>query len=208
MIEGWPYTFENANRLRSSPSLIDIDKDGDVEVVFTYNYLVFPTETLSFTIDILDLPGSYDATTMHWPMFQHDLKHTGLYSKPGNNPPEKPSIDGPINGKVRSEHTYNAITTDPDGDNISYLFYWGDLTNSGWTDFIPSGTMVNRSHKWWFRGTYSIKVKAKDSYAAQSEWAEFQVTMPKNRLILNTFLMRLLERFQNAFPVIRHMYGL
>lgn len=194
LIEGWPYIFDNANHLRSSPSLVDIDKDGDVEIVFTYNYLDSSSETLSFTIDILDLPVTYDATTMHWPMFQHDLKNTGLYNKPGNNPPEKPIIDGPKNGKVKTEHTYNAISTDLDGDDISYLFDWGDLTNSGWTKFVPSGTMVNKSHKWWFEGTYTVKVKAKDSHAAQSEWAELSITMPRTKIVYNSFIMRFLDR--------------
>ena len=194
LIDGWTYTFENANHLRSSPSLIDIDKDGDVEVVFTYNYLDSQTETLSFTIDILALPGAYNATTMHWPIFQNNLQHTGLYSKPGNNPPEKPIIDGPISGKVRTEHTYNAIASDLDGDHVSYLFDWGDLTNSGWTEYVPSGTMINQSHKWWFGGTYTVKIKAKDSYAAQSEWTELQLTMPRNKIVYKSFMMSFLER--------------
>jgi hypothetical protein len=194
MIDGWPYTFENANHLRSSPTIIDIDKDGDIELVFTYNFLETSSETLSFSIDILDLPVSYDAATMHWPMFQNNLRHTGLYSKPGNNPPEKPIIDGPLNGKVRVDHTFSAIATDPDGDDVSYLFDWGDLTNSGWTEYVPSGTMVNRSHTWLFSGTYTVKVKAKDSHAAQSEWAELQVKMPRNKNVFNSFITNLLER--------------
>jgi hypothetical protein len=195
LIDGWPYSFDKANNLRSSPTLVDIDKDGDVEVVFTYNYLVFPPHTSSYTIDILDLSGFYDTTTMHWPMFQHNPRHTGLYNKPCNNPPEKPSIDGPINGKVRTKYTYEASTDDPDGDNISYLFDWGDGTNSGWTEFVPSETKVNQSHKWWWRGTYKVKVKAKDSYAAQSEWTILEVTMPRNKATVNSLLLRFLERF-------------
>jgi hypothetical protein len=128
-------------------------------------------------------------------MFQNNLQHTGLYSKPGNNPPEKPNIDGPLNGKVGVEHIFSAISTDPEGDDVSYLFKWGDLTDSGWTDYVSSETMINVSHKWWFTGTYTVKVKAKDCHASQSEWAEIEVTMPKNKMIYNSFIARLLEHF-------------
>ena len=206
LIDGWPYSFDNANYLRSSPTLVDIDKDGDIELVFTYNYLDSQTETLSFSIDILDIPGSYDATTMHWPMYQNNLQHTGLYHKPGNNPPEKPTINGPINGKVGVYHTFSAIATDPDDDEISYIFNWGDLTNSGWTEFVSSGTMVNRSHKWWFIGSYTIKVKAKDSHAAQSEWSELQVTMPRNKIVYNLFFSRFLEHFPLLKKILLNLF--
>jgi hypothetical protein len=208
LLDGWPYTFNNANYLRSSPTLIDIDKDGDVEVVFTYNYLDSSSETLSFTIDILDLPGSYDVSTMHWPMFQHDLQNTGLYCKPLNNPPEKPIIDGPINGILRTELIYNAITSDPNGDNISYLFNWGDGTNSGWTEFVTSGISVDLSHSWLFSGTYTIKVKAKDDYGMEGAWGVLEVNMPRDKAIHNPLIYRILEQFTNRFQILQNLFGL
>ena len=196
IINGWPYSFDKANNIRSSPTLVDIDKDGDLDVTFTYYYLVSqPNPSCNFTIDILDLSGFYNPKTMHWPMFQHDPCHTGLYNKPSNNPPEKPTINGPINGNVRTKYTYNTITNDIDGDNISYLFSWVDGTNSGWSEFVSSGTEVNLSHKWWLRGSYKVMVKAKDCYAAQSDWAMLKVTMPKNKAITNSFFLKFFERF-------------
>lgn len=196
IINGWPYSFDKANNIRSSPTLIDIDKDGDVDLAFTYYYLVSQrNSSCNFTIDILDLNGSYNPTTMHWPMFQHNSCHTGLYNKPSNNPPDKPIINGAINGEVRTKYSYNAITNDLDGDNISYLFDWGDTSNSGWTEFVSSGTEVNLSHKWWLKGSYKIMVKAKDCYSAQSEWAILEVTMPKNKAITSSFFLKFFERF-------------
>ncbi len=196
IINEWPYSFDKVNNIRSSPTLIDIDEDGDVEVAFTYYYLVsHPNPLCNYTIDILDLSGSYNPTTMHWPMFQHNSCHTGLYNKPLNNPPEKPSITGTINGNVRIKYTYNAITNDSDGDNISYLFSWGDGTNSGWTKFVSSGTAVNQSHIWWLRGSYKVMVKAKDCYTTQSEWTIIKVKMPKNKATTNSFFLWFFERF-------------
>ena len=50
-----------------------------------------------------------------------------------------------------------------------YQIDWGDNTNSGWTDFTPSGTEINASHVWTRNGTYSVTVKAKDIYGTESE---------------------------------------
>ena len=90
---------------------------------------------------------------------------------------------------------YIPTPQNPDGDDVYYLIDWGDGTSSGWTEFVPSGTKVNQSHKWWWRGTYKVKVKAKDSYAAQSEWTILEVTMPRNKATVNSLLLRFLERF-------------
>jgi hypothetical protein len=196
LIDGWPYSFEKANNLRSSPTLIDIDKDGDLELVFSYSYVKSSPNPSSYTIDIIDLNSTYNPSTLHWPMFQNNPKHTGLYQKPGNNPPEEPVINGPSNGKVRTDYTFTAITNDSDGNNISYLFDWGDGTNSGWTEFVNSGTMVNRSHKWLSRCTFKVRVKAKDCHASQSKWTNLIVKIPRNKAARNIFFYNLFERFQ------------
>ena len=50
-----------------------------------------------------------------------------------NQPPETPTAPtGPSSGQKGVEYLFSAVTTDPDGDNISYFFDWGDGTNSGW----------------------------------------------------------------------------
>ena len=120
-----------------------------------------------------------------------------------NITPDKPTINGPIHGKKLTEYTYTANTTDPNDDNISYFFKWGDSTNSGWTEFVPSGTSVSRSHRWFIRGTYTVSVKAKDDYGAESEWASLTVTIPRNKAMSNSFFYNLLERF----PFLRGLYN-
>ncbi|GAG82097.1 unnamed protein product, partial [marine sediment metagenome] len=50
-----------------------------------------------------------------------------------NTPPEKPSQpSGPTALMVGVQGSFSTSTTDPDGDNVYYLFRWGDGTNSGW----------------------------------------------------------------------------
>jgi hypothetical protein len=90
-----------------------------------------------------------------------------------NAPPLKPSIpDGPIAGATQQEYTYSSSTTDPDGDDLYYWFDWGDGTNSGWLGPYSNGYIVSASHKWAGSRVYQVRVKAKDSYNAESEWSD------------------------------------
>ena len=118
-----------------------------------------------------------------------------------DNPPDNPDIDGPLNGFLRVKYTYTAISIDQDGDYVSYFFDWGDNSNSGWTELVPSGTPISRRHYWVSEGTYDIKVKAKDVYGMESDWTILTVTMPRNRAYSNTLLLRLLEQF----PLLREV---
>jgi outer membrane protein assembly factor BamB len=89
-----------------------------------------------------------------------------------NMPPgTPPAPDGPVNGTTHVEYTFTATTTDPQGDDVSYLFSWGDGTNSSWLGPYPSGSTVNASHAWTTVGNYSITVKAKDTSGLESDWS-------------------------------------
>jgi len=65
----WPYSIEGG--IYSTPSLCDLDKDGKVEVIFTSN---------EGKAHALKCSGTYNSLYMPWPMYHHDLQHTGLYS--------------------------------------------------------------------------------------------------------------------------------
>lgn len=86
------------------------------------------------------------------------------------NTPEKPN--GPTEGAINLEYTFTSRTTDPNGDQIYYMFSWGDGTYSEWLGPYPSGTTISDSHSWSALGTYEVKVKAKDVYGVQSSWSE------------------------------------
>jgi hypothetical protein len=89
-----------------------------------------------------------------------------------NQPPEIPAApDGPSFGKKGVEYPFSAVTTDPDGDTISYLFDWGDGENSGWVGPLPSGTTVTATYAWSEVGTYFVKVRAKDENGAETDWS-------------------------------------
>jgi len=100
-----------------------------------------------------------------------------------NKAPEIPEApNGPTNCNVNTVYTYSAVTLDPEGDMISYVFDWGDGTNSGWTEFVTSQTPVSLSHTWLKTGTYSIRVKTRDAYGTEGRWSDpLPINMPKNR---------------------------
>jgi parallel beta-helix repeat protein len=118
-----------------------------------------------------------------------------------NNPPNKPMIDGPLNGKIKTEYEFTFHSSDPDGNDVSYYIEWGDGTNTGWIGPYAHCTNVTVSHGWNSIGTYPIRCKAKDVYDSESEWSELQVTMPKNKMINFYFLILnwLFERLSTFF---------
>jgi outer membrane protein assembly factor BamB len=124
----------------------------------------------------------------------------GAWGEYNNDAPENPTINGPEKGEINTNYTYTAVTIDPDGDNVSYYFDWGDGTNSGWTSYVPSGESVSLVHSWQKNGYYIIEVKARDDYGYESDWAIFMVTMSKSKDANDLrshgfYLLNLLEQF-------------
>lgn len=108
------------------------------------------------------------------------------------NTPQRPT--GRLTGITRREYLYETITIDPNADDVYYKWSWGDGTTSEWLGPFPSNTIHTVTYSWDEKGTYEIRVKAKDILNAESDWSEpFAVTMPRNRFTLLNFY--LFERF-------------
>jgi len=122
-----------------------------------------------------------------------------------NEPPATPTIDGETNGKSGETYEYTFLSTDPDGDDISYSVEWG-CGESEITDFYPSGENATASHSY-AKGEYTIRVKAVDINQAESDWATLDISMPKNKATDFNFplLSWLFERFPNAFPILKYL---
>ena len=101
-----------------------------------------------------------------------------------NQPPEKPGIpSGPSRGGVGDEYSYSSSTTDVDGDEIRFLFDWGDGTQD-YTTWYKSGETGVALHYWEEKGTYKIKIQAEDEHGYESEWSDpLSISMPKNKNI-------------------------
>jgi outer membrane protein assembly factor BamB len=190
------------NWVGSSPV---IDKYGVIYLgtVSGWFYAINPNGTLKWRYKTLDALFTSAAIDENGTIYigAHCTSQPEFYSylyafEPiDDTPPDKPVIDGPVKGTIKIDYTFTAVTSDIDGDNISYYFNWGDGKNSGWTDYLPSGTTVNLSHSWEKSGTYTIKVKAKDDYGMESEWSELQVTMPRDKAVSTSMILKLLESF-------------
>lgn len=102
---------------------------------------------------------------------------------PGPLPPEKPILNGSISLIQWVEYTYEALSFDPNYDIVSYLFDWGDGTNSSWVGPFGYGINGTASHYWQNYGTFDVNVKSKDVHGQMSDWSDIlQVTVsPNNR---------------------------
>ena len=115
-----------------------------------------------------------------------------------NDPPEKPNKpQGPTSGTPGTECTYITSTTDPDNDQVYYKWSWDDGNISEWLGPYESGEAVIISYNWTIRGTYEIKVKARDTHRGESKWSDplqIKIVLTKERSI-NPILFNLLQRF-------------
>jgi len=124
-----------------------------------------------------------------------------------NSPPEKPDIEGPINGKINIAYDFIFTSIDPDGDDVRFLINWDDGSKLEWTSMIPSGEPgYSESHMWTTQGTYTIKAKAKDINGAESEWVEYVVTMPRSKDIQNSLFFKFLQNYPIMFQILKLLF--
>lgn len=109
-------------------------------------------------------------------------------------PPESPQITGPNNGKINVEYEYTFVSTDPEGDDLTYIINWSDGT-IGEHGVYPSGEPILVKHAWSEQGTYIIKAKARNVHGVESDWGTFEVTMPSNKGLFNALFVKRCEKF-------------
>jgi PKD repeat protein len=125
------------------------------------------------------ISGLSYSTTYHW--FVNATDGSGNWTnksywfateQESNNPPNTPSKPtGPQYVGVDLIAEYITSATDPDGNHVYCWFDWGDNNVSGWIGPFESGGICTASHSWSKTGNYSIKVKARDIYDAESGWS-------------------------------------
>jgi hypothetical protein len=182
----------------------------DIEVIPGYSYYIVcstieePNNRYKWGLTVYDL---YPNGTICWSLdgeeWYFDSGVDTAFKTYGFNnlPPSPPTIDGPTSGNVGESYSYDfTVCVDPDGDDMTYYVEWGD----GGVDegFVASGGAFTLSHIWTEKGDYTIRAKLIDEHGAESEWAELEVSMPRNIISISTFIQRLFDRFSNIFPII------
>ena len=142
--------------------------------------IVYAKNTDNIKLYMWGLPEYYYEITS----FEMKLKNTNY--EPPNDPPSSPDApSGETDGRAGVEYSYcTAGADDPNNDQVQYGFDWNDDDSiDDWTDSVNSGSEACISHAFESAGTYRIKVKAKDSKGAESEWSpELTVQMAQNNV--------------------------
>ena len=201
---------------------VDIDEDGDVDVLGTaqqdYEVAVFlndggvPITWTKVTLDsffygawpgyLADIDGDGDTDIIAGASWGDTVAwwESDLNQQPSQ--PVKPT--GPTSGKSGKEYTFETVSTDPNGKQVLYMWSWGDDVFSEWLGPFDSGEMCNASYIWDEKGTYEIRVKAKNVDGAESDWSDpLAFSAPKH-----TAFSVFLSSFEEMFPLVFHLFHL
>jgi rhodanese-related sulfurtransferase len=129
---------------------------------------------------------------------------TAGYLTVPNRQPNKPTINGEIDGTAGEVYSYTFVATDLDEDILYYNINWSDDTGEINVGPYESGEELNLDHSWDEEGTYIIKAKATDRYGNESELATLEVTMPKNK-VLNGLFINSIARLPNLLPILQRL---
>ena len=105
-----------------------------------------------------------------------DTFQTVAHIKMPNRPPLKPTLTGPKEGHRNFTYVFNAVTTDPDDDDVRYIIQWGDDSQNN-SPFFRSGYSVQTMHQWAEWGFYTVQVYAQDPSNVTSDFAEIVVAI-------------------------------
>ncbi len=154
-------------------------------------------------------PGAYNVTATVTDANNKSFSETtSAWVQETNHPPEKPVITGPQKVKKGEWVWYNITVNDSDGTIIYLDWEIFNITPGLWDGPYPSNMELPAYGQWNEKGSFTVRVKAKDPYGAESEWATLTVRVPFSfNTLPPSFWEQLFERFPNAFPILRHLLG-
>jgi len=121
---------------------------------------------------------------------------TGLNVNIYNNNPDVPSIIGPEEGKIGKNYSFKIKSFDKDEDKVYYIIDWEDGHITEWSGPYDSGESISFTHCYQNNGSYTIKVKTKDIYDAESDWGSHIIKMSKTKSKIDAiqFFNNILDR--------------
>jgi len=153
---------------------------------------------------VYDNPGNYTVTlTVTDKSGNKSEDITWAWIQDGNEPPDEPLIDGPKRGKIGTNYNFNFSSNDPEGVPVWYYIIWRAGQDTGWIGPYQSGKIITLQYQWAWTGKMTIRCKSKDPYDAESDWSEFEITIPRTRTSYYLWFEWLLERF----PMLERLLG-
>jgi hypothetical protein len=168
-----------------------VDPDGD-QIMYTFNWGDGSTSAIGLVDSGTAASANHtwkDAGTYQIIAMATDRQgRSSEWSEPLtielNNPPNNPSTpSGPSSSRPGIPCAYSISATDPDGDQISYTFDWGDGSTTV-IGPVDSGAIVGSNHTWAKGGRYQVRADATDSRGATSGSSEawiVTINAPPNR---------------------------
>ncbi len=178
----------------------DLDPDAWIESFFDVVYDTEGYYRATFSLDTpLEMLSRFTIGNDWFDDNPDNDVYQAVFTVTTNNPPNKPvcSYDSSSDELV-------ITVTDPDGDQVYYLWDWGDETVSEWLGPYDSGDEGTSSHVWDEEGNYEIKVKTKDIKGEESDWSDpLPISMPKNKLNINSVIQEFLKQHPHLFPILK-----
>jgi len=102
--------------------------------------------------------------------------------------PTPPTISGPATLVTNQSGTYSFVSTDPQGEQISYAVDWnsdgtdlwmpyGSVPPPGGMTYVNSGVSQSASKSWSTPGTYTVRVLSQDIMGNNSAWTTYTITV-------------------------------
>ena len=118
-------------------------------------------------------------------------------------PPSIPTIDGPNEIQEGIEYRFTICSSDPNNHDIWYYIDWGNGDIEEWIGPHNSGDEVNVNHMWYGKQTYTIKVKARNTYLSESSWGSMDVSVPRVKFFRTPLIVDLLRDYLELFPFLK-----
>ena len=186
--------FNASNSYDHDEDIILYEWDWDNDGQFDESY------ANTTTTHIFEEAGYYPVTLRVQDNYSANDSKTLIVSV-GNRPPEVPEIDGPLSGKKETNYSYCITPVDPEGYMVNVKWDWDDGDITDWLGPYESGEKICAIHAWKKTNNYTIKVKVKDEFGAESEWVRLEINIPRTKILHNLLLLRLFEKFKFLYKI-------
>ena len=134
-----------------------------------------------------------------------------LYHR-GNTEPNKPSLSGPETLKLREENYFTTSATDPNGDDVTFKFYWDYERILGEKEYnedeiFNSGEECIKGHTYNWPTEKTIRVEAKDCFTNLFDWKKLSWSKNGEWSVLSDPLEYDSDDFENSLDITMSPYS-